>query len=543
MHALESPAIATPVLSAHASMFPPTLTGAEYRDTKLPFVLARNDPIKDERAEMIVRRYFLSIAAVLAVWQFAQSPLIAQSPLGPLLAPASDQTAPPPAAAPTVAEKRAENAELLRVAERKVESDPANAAAAAELSAYKTAETILAQQEAVEQQIHDLDVREKELRKELKDWSTTASDPVATVSFVEFDRLVNRLAAEQARTELVRSKLKAAKAAQESAQTELNTREQERRKAQEALEAGKTGPDAAALVSALDEAKRASTLAADNASLRKKELERDKLADTVQGLTIELLKGKVDRYQTRVVFTAAELQDQLQRLKTEEESVRKSLKSADENASTNARNWILAKRRLKAAGGDDPVLNEEVEAWHRERDSALEQKNAALDQLLQIEQLRTAWNRLYKLMSGSVELAPEELTSWKDETASVLKMLIGSTQAHLLRIDELRGELATVLSKADAAKEGPEKIRDAVARQRAAIESMIRTHEANLVSIDASRRLHGKLRTELGRGIDLLSPRQWAHEMWNGAVWLWDYELAATIDDRSVTVGKIFARW
>ena len=52
------------------------------------------------------------------------------------------------------------------------------------------------------------------------------------------------------------------------------------------------------------------------------------------------------------------------------------------------------------------MLSEEVEAWHRARDNALEQKNAALDQLLQIEQLRTAWNRLYKLMSGTVELAP-----------------------------------------------------------------------------------------------------------------------------------------
>ena len=85
-------------------------------------------------------------------------------------------------------------------------------------------------------------------------------------------------------------------------------------------------------------------------------------------------------------------------------------------------------------------------------------------------------------------------------------MLIGSTQAHLLRIEELRGELATVLGKAEAAKEGPENIRAAIARQRGSIEAMIRTHEANLVSIDASRRLHGKLRTELGRGIDLLSP-------------------------------------
>ena len=74
---------------------------------------------------------------------------------------------------------------------------------------------------------------------------------------------------------------------------------------------------------------------------------------------------------------------------------------------------MLAKRRLKAAGGNDPVLAEEVEAWHRARDNALDQKNAALDQLLQIEQLRTAWSRLYQLMSGTGEHSSDELTTWK----------------------------------------------------------------------------------------------------------------------------------
>ena len=89
-------------------------------------------------------------------------------------------------------------------------------------------------------------------------------------------------------------------------------------------------------------------------------------------------------------------------------------------------------------------------------------------------------------------------------------MLIGSTQAHLLRIEELRTELSTIIGKADAAKDGPEAVRGWIDSQRQSVESMIRTHEANLASIDSSRRLHGKLRTELGRGIDLLSPEQWA---------------------------------
>lgn len=484
------------------------------------------------RWALLLAAIFLSPGAAVA--QSAGEAPMAQPATAPTASKAPAELIP----AASVAEKRAENAELLRVAERKVESDPADAAAAAELAAYKTTETILAQQESVAEQVEDLTAREAELRGELAAWSATKNAPSDAVSFVEFDRLVNRLAAERARTDLVRSKLKAAKAALELAQNDLDAREKDRRQAVEALEAGKAGPDAAARAAAVDDAKRASGLAADTVALRKKELEREKLVESVHGLTVELLQGKVDRYQPLVKFTDTELQGQLQQLKAQEESVRSALKQAEDDATASARSWLQAKNRLKAAGGKDPVLVEEVEAWQRARDAALERKNAALDQLLQIDQLRTAWTRLNRLMSGADALSPNELTTWKDETAAALKVLIGSTQMHLLRIDELRSELATILAKAAAAKDGPDELRRNIDSQRGSIEAMIRTHEANLVSIDASRRLHGKLRTELGRGIDVLSPAQWAHDIGAGVVWLWDYELAPS-GDRSVTVGKI----
>ncbi len=487
---------------------------------------------------MHLRRRAIVTFLVLVAGCSAASAVVAQTSLGPLLQPASQSVTPTPGNQPIVADKRAENAELLRVAERKVEEDPSNKAAAAELANYKTAETILAQQDAVEQQIADLQNREQELREELKTWASSTTQLAQSFAFVEFDRLVNRLAAEKARTELVRSKLKTAKTALEQAQTDLNAREQERRKAQEAFQAGKAGTDSAALALSLDEARRASQLATDSVALRKKEVEREKIAEAAQVLTVELLQNQVDRYQPLVVFTEDDLQEQLKKLKTQEESVRATLDFAERNASQAAAGWSQAKRNLEASTGDRSLLAEEVEAWQRARENAREKKNTALDQLLQLEQLRTAWNRLYKLMSGSVELTPEELATWKDETASTLRILIGSTQSHLLRIDELRGELATILSKADAAKEGPEELRRAIRVQRENLEAMIRTHEANLVSIDASRRLHGKLRTELGRGIDLLSPQQWLWEVWAGAKWIWEYELVAH-DNLSITVGKI----
>jgi len=102
----------------------------------------------------------------------------------------------------------------------------------------------------------------------------------------------------------------------------------------------------------------------------------------------------------------------------------------------------------------------------------------------------------------------------------------------------LRNELATVLAKADAAKEGPEDLRRFIDSQRGSIEAMIRTHEGQLASIDASRRLHGKLRAELGRGINLLSPTQWLRDAWAWVVWLWEYELGER-ENLSITVGKI----
>ena len=71
--------------------------------------------------------------------------------------------------APTVADKRAENAEQLRVAMRKLEAnDPTDSAAAQEVAFYQTREAVLAQQEAVEQQIKDLEARKAELEAQLQ---------------------------------------------------------------------------------------------------------------------------------------------------------------------------------------------------------------------------------------------------------------------------------------------------------------------------------------------------------------------------------------
>ena len=336
---------------------------------------------------------------------------------------------------------------------------------------------------------------------------------------------MNELAAEKSRVELVRAKVKAAKAALEAAQNELDARDKERRQAEEAAEVGAGGPDAAKLSAAAEQVKQASALAADAVALRQKELAREKLSETVQGLTVELLEKKVEQFRPLVVFTDSDLQEQLKKIVAQQENLRTLLGTAESQLTNVDRSRTTAKWRYDAATGDRSLLAEELEALRRDKEKLQDEINSYLAQLLQLDQLKTAWNRLYRLLAAAPAPTKDELAVWDTETSAALTALIGSTQAHLFRIDELRNELATIAGKLDAAKDGPAHLRDAIARQRQSIEEMIRIHEANLVSIDASRRLHGKLRTEIDNGIALLSFEQLAHDVWRKAEDIWGYEL------------------
>ena len=64
--------------------------------------------------------------AVLANGLLNQRATLAQSSFGPLLRPASDNVTPTPGMQPSIADKRAENADQLRVAQRRLEEDPAD---------------------------------------------------------------------------------------------------------------------------------------------------------------------------------------------------------------------------------------------------------------------------------------------------------------------------------------------------------------------------------------------------------------------------------
>jgi hypothetical protein len=103
-------------------------------------------------------------------------------------------------------------------------------------------------------------------------------------SFIELDRLKDDLAAEQARLNLVSDKLEATKAAAEKAQAALDESESKRRQAREAFESAKDAPNKAELAVVAEKARLAAELAVDTLTLRKRELDRERLAQEVQKL-------------------------------------------------------------------------------------------------------------------------------------------------------------------------------------------------------------------------------------------------------------------
>ena len=114
------------------------------------------------------------------------------------------EAGPPPAPV----DKRTQNTEQLRFAQRKLEQTAHGQGSRAGRRVLSDARRHLAQQEAVAQQIKDLETRKAKLQAQLK--SPPADNKACT--FAELDQLKDDLADDQARYALGGDKLESAKA-------------------------------------------------------------------------------------------------------------------------------------------------------------------------------------------------------------------------------------------------------------------------------------------------------------------------------------------
>jgi small-conductance mechanosensitive channel len=477
--------------------------------------------------------YFAAVALIagLALKTAAQPMLVNQALTGSPVEPG-----PQP---PSIAEKRTENAEQLRIAMHKLETNGAtDTVATLEVAYYQTREAVLAQQDAVEQQVKDLESRKAELEAQLK--SPPPDDKQH--KFADLDRMKDDLAAEQAHAGLVGDKLATAKARLQKAKAAVEECEVKRRQAQGAYDSGKNSPQATELVIAADRARQDATLAGETLALRKREVEREELARRVLSLSIQWQQEQVARISPQVAFTETDLAEQIDSIKKKEESATKSLTRAQANLRSTEIDLRNTKLLFEAATGDRTVLTEAVAALQFTRNKLSDEIDSLTQRLQKLAQQRLAWSRRYQIAAADRNNTDHEvwghLKSIQKETNAVLDELEPDLRAQISKMRDVRNSLSSVVKKAEAAAQGPPEVAFQITVQQKQLEETLKIYEKNLITIDTSRRVHEKLLDEIGLTVDALTPKAIALGVWYQAKLIWNHEWIE-IGGESVTLGKL----
>jgi potassium-dependent mechanosensitive channel len=422
------------------------------------------------------------------------------------------------------ASKRAENAELLRHAERRLESgEAADGPAAQEVVLHKTVQAILTQQEAVRRQIDELNKRKSELTTKLSATRSAGLDKRTPLSIIEFDRLKDDLAAEQARANLISNSLSAAKEARERGESGREKSRAKQRHAEDAFNSGKDGPNAAELATAFEQSKQAANLASETLVLRELELARATLSHEVQRLAVELRNEEVVRALPRVYFSKSDLDEQIAQIAKQEEAAKSSLSLAQTSRQAADERVRETQQQLDAAPGD-PILVEKLASRRREVERWSDEIDLLIQQLPRLAQLRMAWGHRFTIASAERgESAPpttDELREWRKAAQSAVDELAAEASGRIQRMADLRSELAAVADRADAAVDGNAIVVGFLNAQRAQLDEMLRNQQAGLMQIESSRRVFLKLIEEFGA--DSLLPTKLAagalaqvNDFWN----------------------------
>ncbi len=483
-----------------------------------------------------------AVVSVFALLVVGVSPMALGQPL--LLGPAEspkETKATASAQAPAqqeLTDERAQNSEHLRLAQRKLEaSGTSDKTAAREVAYLQARDAILAQRVAVEQQIKDLNSRKARIEMQLK--SPEAPDKPPT--FSDLDRMKDDLSTAEAKAALLADRYDMAVASKDRAQSAVDECLVKNQHAQAAYESGKTGPKAAELAAAAEEARQEAELASETLALRKTELNREQLARDVQQLNVKLRQERVVRTTPLVTFTKADYEQQIEEIKKTQAATKEAQAAAE--AEMRATEVVMAdlKKQLEAATGDaKDLLTEKLASQWRTKQRASEEVDALGRQMQQLSQLETAWNRRYEL--AAVKRDPndqevyQQLKSQQKQTRQILDELASGLRIQILTMKNLRDDLASLTKKASDAAKGSPEVLGYIQEQQAQLEETLRINDQRLVNIESSRRVHEKLLDELNENLKALTPKAVALGAWYQFMQVWKYTLLSR-DNKPLTVG------
>ncbi|HEX4413534.1 MAG TPA: mechanosensitive ion channel domain-containing protein, partial [Lacipirellulaceae bacterium] len=439
----------------------------------------------------------------------------------------------------TLAKKQAENAEQLRIAQQKLQAaGPKDAAASQEVAFYQTRGAVLAQQEAVEQQIKDLQSR----KSDIEGWAKKSLGD-KKFKFADLDRMKDDLASEQSRGSLLNDRMDAAREALQKAQASADDSQAQFQRAQKDYEDGKTGANAPELALAASRAQQIATLAAETLALRKRELDREQLASEVSKLSVATRQAFIARIAPQIEFTEQDYKDQIDEIAKSETSVAAKLAQQQANQRNEDYEFKSDKLALDAAPTDSPqraVLSEVVKLHQVTKARIAAQIESYMKQQQQFLELRGAWEWRYKIATSHGDDTNHEifgkLKTVQSDTHNSLDRLANDLRNQIVNMRDIRDQLTSTSKRHEAATKGPLQVLEQIEQQQTQLEETLRVYEKNLVTIETSRRVHEKLLSEVGRTVDSLTPTAIALGAWYQAEAVWNYVLMPSAT-QPITVG------
>ncbi|MDA1053430.1 MAG: mechanosensitive ion channel [Planctomycetota bacterium] len=492
---------------------------------------------------------FLLLCAAPVCWTvdlWAQPPVLnaANGEITSIAGSASDGLGSQPATSSP--SNREQVAEELRVAQRTLDSAKQSSEEhnskpperlQLEVELLKQLDVVNAQYESAKTEHNDLETRLIDLEAQLATVRETGPPEEKPYSFLLLDHLRDDLSARQARSEAVEATVTSAAEAVARAKQTLDAKQQGLRRAKEVEQSNTIEdkkPELANVTKFTELEVRIATVTVD---LKKQELSKEQRNQKLHQLQVELLAEKVKWIsKAGCVFTNRDLQDQMIEIDKQEEDLKSDLQLAESNLQYAEGEWSRARHQLDMSTDRNAELVEQVEAKQLLRQLYQTQVSLFNDRLQRRGANRQVWQRRFNVVRESA--TTEELITWGEEVRARLDQLERDKRLEQMRIDEVRQDLVGLDKKLQAVGEDAGQVRRWLQEQRESLTQLTQVHDANIVSIEASRRLTEKLVGEIEGDVKRWTLAEWWAGVRHYAGKAWNTELT-TIDDHPLTVGKV----
>ncbi|MEO8494453.1 MAG: mechanosensitive ion channel domain-containing protein [Planctomycetota bacterium] len=451
----------------------------------------------------------------------------------------------PVAAGPS---KREQVAEDLRVAQRTLDSAkqtseennaPPPERLQLEVELLKQLDVVVAQFESAKTEHKDQETRLSDLEAQLATVRETGPPEEKPYSFLLLDHLRDDLTARKDRTKAVEATVANATDAIARTKQTLDAKQQAFRRAKEVEQSNTIEDKKPELANATKFADLEVQIAAGTMDLKKQELGNEQRNQKFHQLQVELLAEKVKWISQAVVFTNRDLQEQMIEIDKQEEDLQSDLRQAESDLQYAEGEWSRARHQLDTSPDRNAELVELVEAKQLLRQLYQTEVSLFNDRLQRRGANRQVWQRRFNVIRESA--ATEELITWSEEARAWLDQLERDRRLEQMRSDELRQDLVGVDKKLQAIGEDAGQVRRWLQEQRDTFNQLIQVHDANSVSIEASRCLTEKLVGEIEGDVHHWTLAEWwdSFRHYAGKAWNTELKLNTVAEGHLLTVGKV----